>query len=166
MRSPINSIAISIGTKAMAVSRSASSPSRVISRLAVGSAALSRWNCACRTPRQSSRSQARCELADRCRLETSATSSPRQLSLPLKAAKAVRGHWLVENALHWTLDVTFNEDQSRLRKGPWRHQYGHRSSLRSQSRQKNRRQRSIKRRRKNAGWDTGYLAEILGHLAR
>jgi predicted transposase YbfD/YdcC len=39
-------------------------------------------------------------------------------SLPLDAqvfAKAVRGHWGVENALHWTLDVTFREDQSRAR---------------------------------------------------
>lgn len=41
-------------------------------------------------------------------------------SLPPKVrslAKHVRGHWRVENALHWTLDVTFSEDQSRIRKG-------------------------------------------------
>lgn len=31
-------------------------------------------------------------------------------------AKAVRGHWAVENGLHWTLDVTFREDESRVRK--------------------------------------------------
>jgi predicted transposase YbfD/YdcC len=30
-------------------------------------------------------------------------------------AKAVRGHWGVENSLHWTMDVTFGEDQSRAR---------------------------------------------------
>src|SRR3954471_4126598 len=30
-------------------------------------------------------------------------------------ARAVRGHWSVENACHWTLDVTFREDDSRLR---------------------------------------------------
>ena len=39
-------------------------------------------------------------------------------SLPLDAerfAKAVRGHWGVENALHWSLDVTFGEDRSRAR---------------------------------------------------
>lgn len=39
-------------------------------------------------------------------------------SLPLDAqrfAKAVRGHWGVENALHWSLDVTFREDDSRAR---------------------------------------------------
>ena len=31
--------------------------------------------------------------------------------------KAVRGHWSIENDLHWSLDVSFNEDQSRVRKG-------------------------------------------------
>src|SRR6266581_7081872 len=32
-------------------------------------------------------------------------------------AGAVRSHWGIENKLHWTLDVAFNEDLSRLRKG-------------------------------------------------
>jgi predicted transposase YbfD/YdcC len=33
-----------------------------------------------------------------------------------KMAKAIRGHWGVENKLHWRLDMTFREDESRLRK--------------------------------------------------
>ena len=40
-------------------------------------------------------------------------------SLPADAKKiagAVRAHWLIESALHWTLDVVFNEDGSRVRK--------------------------------------------------
>ncbi len=32
-------------------------------------------------------------------------------------ATAVRGHWGIENRLHWCLDVTFREDESRIRKG-------------------------------------------------
>jgi len=39
-------------------------------------------------------------------------------SLPLEVklfAKSVRGHWGIENTLHWCLDVTFREDDSRVR---------------------------------------------------
>src|SRR3954453_22270679 len=39
-------------------------------------------------------------------------------SLPVDVklfARAVRGHWSVENTCHWTLDVTFREDDSRIR---------------------------------------------------
>ena len=32
-------------------------------------------------------------------------------------AEAVRDHWSIENRLHWQLDVTFQEDQCRVRKG-------------------------------------------------
>jgi predicted transposase YbfD/YdcC len=41
-------------------------------------------------------------------------------SLPAEADKignAVRGHWGIENSLHWVLDVVFNEDKARNRKG-------------------------------------------------
>ena len=39
-------------------------------------------------------------------------------SLPTEAkqfARAVRGHWGIENGCHWSLDMTFREDESRLR---------------------------------------------------
>ncbi len=41
-------------------------------------------------------------------------------SLPTEVqrlAAVVRGHWGIENRLHWSLDVTFGEDQSRIRQG-------------------------------------------------
>ncbi len=33
-----------------------------------------------------------------------------------KIYQAIRSHWGIENSLHWTLDVTFCEDKSRIRK--------------------------------------------------
>ena len=78
-----------------------------------------------------------------------------------RAGQAVRGHWGIENRLHWVLDVTFNEDQSRLRKG-----FGARNMavvrhfalnlVRSATDK-----RSIKLRRKAAAWKTEYLADLL-----
>ncbi|WP_081776895.1 ISAs1 family transposase [Legionella cherrii] len=38
------------------------------------------------------------------------------LATPEKLLFASRKHWGVENSLHWTLDVTFREDESRIRK--------------------------------------------------
>ncbi len=32
-------------------------------------------------------------------------------------AKGIRGHWSIENSLHYTKDVTFNEDKSKITKG-------------------------------------------------
>ena len=34
-----------------------------------------------------------------------------------KVADAVHSHWRIENSLHWVLDITFREDESRMRTG-------------------------------------------------
>jgi predicted transposase YbfD/YdcC len=76
-------------------------------------------------------------------------------------ADAVRSHWAIENNLHWTLDVTFNEDQSRLRAG---HGATNMAVVRHFALNLLRQvvdKRSIKRRRKRASWDPNYLLQIL-----
>ncbi len=77
-------------------------------------------------------------------------------------AAAVRGHWSIENSLHWQLDVTFGEDQSRLRRG---HAAANFSILRrtALSLLKNNKTLKIgvKNRRLTAGWDDTYLQQVL-----
>jgi len=77
-------------------------------------------------------------------------------------AAAVRGHWSIENSLHWQLDVTFGEDQSRLRRG---HADANFSILRrtALSLLKNNKTLKIgvKNRRLTAGWDDTYLQQVL-----
>jgi len=78
-----------------------------------------------------------------------------------RAGHAVRGHWGIENRLHWVLDVVFREDQSRLRKG-----HGAKNmaivrhfalNLIRTAKDRN----SLKLRRKLAGWDPNYLVSLI-----
>jgi predicted transposase YbfD/YdcC len=77
-------------------------------------------------------------------------------------AGAVRGHWGIENTLHWCLDVTFREDESRLRNRhaadnvAWLKRFA--ISLLKQCEDKE----SIAMRRRMAGWNTDYLSQVLG----
>jgi predicted transposase YbfD/YdcC len=109
--------------------------------------------------------RSRTELKDRCRTDTRYYISSAPLTAEA-AAQAVRAHWGIENRLHWVLDVVFGDDQSRLRTG-----HGARNMavvrhfainlVRAITNTD-----SLKLRRKRAGWDLGYLASILGTIAR
>lgn len=86
-------------------------------------------------------------------------------SLPNDAkrfAEAVRGHWGIENGLHWCLDVAFREDDSRVRKGhgPTNLAIINRFAL-SLIKQDPSRKVGVKASRKRAGWDQGYLLHLL-----
>jgi len=85
----------------------------------------------------------------------------RQLSGRTFAA-AVRGHWGIENQLHWQLDVTFGEDQSRLRKG---HADANFSILRRTAltllKNNHTQKMGVKNKRLAAGWNDDYLLEVL-----
>lgn len=77
-------------------------------------------------------------------------------------ADAVRTHWGIENSLHWQLDVTFREDDCRVRKG---HGDANLSVIRrfalSMLKNEKSEKLGIKNKRLLAAWDTDYLAKVL-----
>ena len=77
-------------------------------------------------------------------------------------AKGARGHWGVENGLHWVLDVAFREDDSRIRTG---HAPENFALLRhiavNAIKQEKTAKLGVKNKRLKAGWDETYLAKIL-----
>jgi predicted transposase YbfD/YdcC len=77
-------------------------------------------------------------------------------------AEAVRSHWSIENRLHWQLDVTFQEDQCRIRQG---HADANFSILRrtalSLLKNEPTLKVGIKNKRLSAGWDETYLEKVL-----
>jgi len=111
------------------------------------------------------RVKSRTELKDRSRFETRYYVSSAPLTA-VRAAEAVRGHWGIENQLHWVLDVVFGDDLARLRTG-----HGAKNMavvrhfainlVRIQNDNK-----SLRLRRKRAGWDPQYLAAILSAPSR
>jgi predicted transposase YbfD/YdcC len=107
--------------------------------------------------------ESRIERGDKIETERRSYISSRVLSAAA-FAEAARGHWAIENKLHWNLDVSFGEDQSRLRTG---HGAKNMAVVRHLALNLVRQvadKRSIKRRRKRAAWDPKYLLEILGPL--
>jgi predicted transposase YbfD/YdcC len=74
----------------------------------------------------------------------------------------IRGHWAVENNLHWQLDVSFREDEKRIRKGSGAENHSRlcRIALNLLKRDKSRKV-GIKGKRLNAGWDNDYLLQLI-----
>jgi len=86
-------------------------------------------------------------------------------SLPPDAAlllRSVRLHLHIENSLHWVLDVSFNEDRSRIRRdhAPENMALIRRAALNLLKHETSMKS-GIKARRKRAGWDDAYLRQVL-----
>jgi predicted transposase YbfD/YdcC len=86
-------------------------------------------------------------------------------SLPAEVqrlAAVIRGHWGIENGLHWSLDVTFGEDDSRIRvgHGPENSALLRRLAL-SIVKQDTRYSNSLRGKRLRAGWEMEVLEHFL-----
>jgi predicted transposase YbfD/YdcC len=79
-----------------------------------------------------------------------------------KFGRMIRGHWRVENQLHWVLDVAFDEDASRIRNGYAAENFSRlRRIALNLLKQEQSEKMSINSKRLRAGWDDKYLVKIL-----
>jgi predicted transposase YbfD/YdcC len=88
-------------------------------------------------------------------------------SLPADAERllqAVRAHWSVENTFHWTLDVTFREDDARLRSGDSAENFAILRHISLNLLKHHPATLSIKRKRFKAALDDSFLLELLSQV--
>lgn len=77
-------------------------------------------------------------------------------------ARAVRGHWAIENSLHWSLDVSFGEDRCRVRTGHAAENFAIlRHLVLNLLKADTTKKVGLKAKQKCAGWDHHYLLSLL-----
>jgi predicted transposase YbfD/YdcC len=81
---------------------------------------------------------------------------------PEQLAAAIRRHWMIENGLHWVLDVGFNEDASRVRERTAARNLAllRRIAL-NLARADTTLKASLKGKRKSAAWDNAFMATLI-----
>ena len=75
--------------------------------------------------------------------------------------RAVRSHWHVENKAHWSLDVTFKEDECRVRKGNAAENLAGLRRLSLNMLKRNTDKGSVRGKVKRCGWDLNFLLKVL-----
>jgi predicted transposase YbfD/YdcC len=124
----------------------------------LGESILSQWPALCSVVMVESVR----ELPDHCSVERRYFISSLQNPDAQSMATCIRGHWGIENRLHWQLDVSFGEDQRRVRKdhGPENFSRLSRMSLNLLKNEKTLKV-GVKAKRLRAGWDEPYLLKLL-----
>ena len=78
-----------------------------------------------------------------------------------RLARAVRGHWSIENSCHWSLDLTFREDGSRLREPHLREDFARRNRFALSLRKQHPGRQSLVMKRRSCGWSDTFLMEVV-----
>jgi predicted transposase YbfD/YdcC len=103
------------------------------------------------------------EIGDKVSEETRYFISSLDANDPQRLERVVRAHWAIENNLHWVLDIAFDEDSNRTRKG---HSAANLAVIRHIALNLIKAEKmakvGIKIKRLKAGWDNNYLLRILG----
>ena len=85
-------------------------------------------------------------------------------SLPMgvqRFAHAVRSHWAIENTCHWSLDVTYREDESRIRNQHLRENFAWLNRFTLSLLKQHPTKDSLAMKRRNCGWDDKFLVQTL-----
>jgi predicted transposase YbfD/YdcC len=85
-------------------------------------------------------------------------------SLPVKVkqfAHAVRSHWGIENSCHWCLDVTYREDESRIRDERLRENFAWLNRLTLSLLKQHPDKDSVAMKRRACGWNDDYMLQVL-----
>ena len=76
-------------------------------------------------------------------------------------AHAVRSHWGIENACHWSLDVTYREDESRIRDTRMRENFAWLNRFTLSLLKQHPCKDSVAMKRRSCGWDFDFMTEVL-----
>jgi predicted transposase YbfD/YdcC len=84
-------------------------------------------------------------------------------SLPVgvkRFARAVRSHWSIENSCHWSLDMTFREDESRIREPQIRENFAWLNRFTLSLLKQHPGKDSIAMKRRSCGWNDDFLMQV------
>lgn len=76
-------------------------------------------------------------------------------------AHAVRSHWGIENGCHWSLDVTYREDESRIREAHLRENFAWLNRFTLSLLKQHPGRESVAMKRRSCGWSEDFLLEVL-----
>jgi predicted transposase YbfD/YdcC len=85
-------------------------------------------------------------------------------SLPMgvkRFAHAVRAHWGIENTCHWSLDITYREDESRIREAHLRENFAWLNRFTLSLLKQHPGKDSLIMKRRCCGWNSGFLRQVL-----